>query len=81
MAIWFFLLKSIAGSIVGSAFASWFEETRLGIWFFSKINRLMEWASKRYNLEMLKREQRFMKKYPTIEKRIKDLEEKVNDNR
>ena len=33
--MWFWLLSSIAGSIIGSATESWFRDTKLGIWFYN----------------------------------------------
>ena len=34
--MWFFLISSIAGSIIGSAADSWFADTKLGVWFYKK---------------------------------------------
>ena len=77
MTLWFFILKAIAGSILGSAFANWFEGTKVGIWFYKKVENLMHWAAERYDLEILKTESRFKKKYPTIMERLEKLEKKV----
>ena len=49
--MWFFLLKSIAGSIVGSATESWFRDTKLGVWTYAKLDSLYTWASKRYGIK------------------------------
>jgi hypothetical protein len=37
----------------------------------------MHWAAERYDLEILKTESRFKKKYPTIMERLEKLEKKV----
>jgi len=34
--MWFFIISSIAGSILGSAADSWFADTRMGRWFYKK---------------------------------------------
>jgi len=36
--MWFFLISSIVGSILGSATDSWFADTRAGIWFYKKVD-------------------------------------------
>jgi len=36
--MWFWLVKSIAGSIIGSATANWFKDTKAGVWFFNKVD-------------------------------------------
>ena len=49
--MWFWLLSSIAGSIIGSATDSWFRDTKLGVWFYAKMDSLYTWASKRYGIK------------------------------
>ena len=51
--MWFWLLSAIAGSIIGSATESWFRDTKLGIWFYTKMDQLYTWASKRYGIKIL----------------------------
>jgi hypothetical protein len=65
---------TVLGSVVGSAFSNWFESTNLGIWLYAKLDQCMNWAATRYNLEILKTESQFKKKYPTIYTRIEELE-------
>ena len=36
--MWFFLISSIAGSILGSAADSWFAQTKAGLWFYKKVD-------------------------------------------
>lgn len=81
MHLYYWLIKTIAGSIIGSAFSSWFQNTLLGLWFYAKIDQIMNWAAKRYNLSIIDREDRFLKKYPNIAKRISALEDQLNDRR
>ena len=75
--MWFFLISSIAGSIIGSATDSWFRDTRLGIWFYNKIDSLYTWASKRYGLKLLTGEKKRMAKFPELNKRLDSLEKQA----
>ena len=56
--MWFWLVKSIAGSIIGSATANWFKDTKAGVWFFNKVDSLYNWAAKRYNVKLLTDEEK-----------------------
>jgi len=77
--MWFFIVKSIVGSILGSATAKWFETTAVGIWFYAKMSQLYNWAAKRYDLKILEVEEQWKKKYPNIARRIDELEKQISD--
>ena len=77
--LYYWLIMSIASSVIGTAFATWFEKTHLGIWFYAKVDQVMNWAAERYNLEILKTESRFKSAYPTIYKRLQELEKRVDN--
>ena len=51
-----FLISNIAGSILGSAADSWFADTKLGIWFYNKVDDVSTWASKKLGLKVLQDE-------------------------
>ena len=72
--MWFWLITSIAGSIIGAATESWFRDTKMGVWFYAKMDSLYTWASKRYGLKILTDEQERMKKFPQLEQRLQRLE-------
>ena len=81
--VWFFLISSIASSIIGNATNSWFSETKMGKWFYRKVNDVASWASRKLGLKVLANEADWKKKYPNValkidnlEARIKQLEEK-----
>ena len=44
--MWFFLIKAIAGAIIGDASAEWFKKTKVGLWFYKKVERLYNWSGK-----------------------------------
>ena len=85
--MWVWVVSAIAGSILGNATDSWFSQTKLGIWFYKKMDNLYAWTANKLNIEILASEEKWKKKYPNIaakmhelEQRLQDLEkEKIND--
>ena len=75
--MWFFLVSSIASSIIGSAADSWFADTKLGRWFYKKVDDVASWASKKLGLKILQNEDSWRKKYPNVAKKIDDLEARI----
>ena len=76
--MWFFLISNIAGSILGMAANSWFADTKLGIWFYKKVDDVSTWASKKLGLKVLADEKNWKKKYPRVNQKIGELEARVN---
>lgn len=75
--MWFFLISNIAGSILGSAADSWFADTKLGIWFYNKVDNVSTWASKKLGLKVLQNESNWKKKYPNVSKKLDELEARL----
>ena len=75
--MWFWIVSSITGSILGSATSAWFEKTAMGRWFNRKMEHIYNWAADRYGFEVLKSEDKWRKKYPNIAKKIDELEKYV----
>lgn len=76
----FFILQSIASSIIGSATESWFRKTKLGNWLYKKIDLFFSWSSSKYSLSLLKKEKNFYRNYPHLVDRIEKLEKEVFKN-
>jgi len=76
--VWFFLISNIAGSIIGSAADSWFADTKLGKWFYKKVDDVSTWASKKLGLKILKDENNWKTKYPNVAEKIEELEARIN---
>ena len=76
---WLFILtlKSILSSIIGSSFYQWFKNTKMGVWFQVRLDNLMEWVAKRYDIEIASREEKWLAQYPLLAKRIVTLEKEV----
>ena len=75
--MWFFLISSIAGSILGNATDSWFADTKLGVWIYKKVDNVSTWASKKLGLKILKDENNWKTKYPNVAMKIEELEAKI----
>ena len=75
--MWFFLISSIASSIIGNAADSWFADTKLGKWFYRKVDNVASWASKKLGLRVLQDETNWKTKYPNVAKKIDDLEDRI----
>ena len=75
--MWFFLISNIAGSILGSAANSWFADTKLGIWFYKKVDNVSTWASKKLGLKILKDENNWKTKYPNVAAKVETLEARI----
>ena len=74
---WFFLLKASASAILGQSTNAWFKKTKVGIWFYAKVDAFYTWAAKRYDIEIATKEESAMKKYPYLMKRINDIEKDI----
>ena len=75
--MWFFLISNICGSILGSAADSWFADTKLGKWFYRKVDDVSTWASKKLGLKILKDEANWQTKYPNVALKIEELEARI----
>ena len=75
--MWFFLVSSICGSILGNATNSWFGDTKFGKWFYRKVDDVSTWASKKLGLKILQDEENWKAKYPNVALKIDKLEAKI----
>ena len=75
--MWFFLISNIVGAILRNATNSWFVDTKLGIWFYDKVDNVSTWASKKLGLKILKDENNWKTKYPNVAMKIEKLEARI----
>ena len=75
--MWFFLISSIASSIIGSAANSWFADTKMGKWVYCKVDNVASWASRKLGLKVLADETNWKTKYPDIALKIDDLDARL----
>ena len=76
MLLW--IISSITSSIIGMAAESWFADTKLGVWFYKKVDNVSTWASKKLGLKILQDETNWKKKYPNVSEKIDKLEARIN---
>ena len=74
----FWIIGSITSSIIGMAVESWFADTKLGVWFYKKVDNVSTWASKKLGLNVLQDEINWKKKYPNVSDKIDKLEARIN---
>ena len=79
--MWFFLIKSIVGAILGQATNSWFKKTKMGVWFYAKVDCCYNWAAKRYDIQILSEEEKKMAKFPALKKRLDEIEKKLKEHK
>ena len=75
--MWFFLIKAMLGAIVGQSTNAWFKKTAMGKWFYKKVESGYNWAAKRYDLKVLTAEEKTMKNFPALAKRLDAIEKKL----
>ena len=59
--MWYFLIKAIASGIIGNAVNNWFADTKIGVWFYKRIDDVASWASRKLGLKVLQDEKNFLK--------------------
>ena len=72
--MYWFLLKGILSTVVGSQFYKWYADTKLGIWAQRHIDNFGEYISKKYNITLIKKQSKFERDYPLMMERIEALE-------
>jgi len=77
--MWFWLISSISGSILGGAANSWILDTKIGVWFYEKVDDISTWSAKKLNIKILSEEEAWRKKYPNIAKKLDDLDKRIKE--
>ena len=76
--MWFWLISSIAGSILGSAADSWFADTKMGRWFYNIVDQIATWSADKLGVKILQDEDKWRTKYPNISKKLDELEARLD---
>ena len=80
MFIWVFIIKAVLTGIIGSSFYAWFKTTRMGVWFNKKVDGVMSRIVKRCDVEVLKKQEKQIKKIPDIVlERLNTIEEQIGN--
>ena len=75
--MWIWAISAIAASILGNAADSWFAETKLGIWFYRKVDQVSSWTARKLNIKILAKEEAWKKKYPNVAEKISNLDNRL----
>ncbi|MDA9842885.1 hypothetical protein N9C44_00260 [bacterium] len=70
-------LKAILSSIIGSSFYQWFQKTKMGIWFQTKVDNFMQYLAVKYNIEVAKKDAKFRKQFPLIADKLNAMEKEI----
>ena len=76
--MYWFLLRSIVSTVLGSQFYKWYASTKIGIYFQNRIDQFLEYIAEKYDIEIMKKQSKFEKDYPLMMKRIEALENRQN---
>lgn len=76
--MYWYLLKTILSSVIGSSFYQWFKNTKVGVWFQDKLDDTMEYVSNKYDINIAKREENWLNQYPNLKQRIEKLEDQAH---
>lgn len=76
--MYWFILKTLLSSVLGSSFYQWFKNTKLGVWFQDTLDDYMEYLSNKYDIEIAKREENWLNQYPNLKERIEKLEDQAH---
>jgi len=80
--MWFFavpVLRACVTGVIGSSFGKWFSTTKAGIWFQAKLDNFMEYLSYKYDIDIAKKEAKWVKHYPKLAIKIEELENRISE--
>ena len=73
------IYTAIAGSVFGAIFVAYISTTRIGLWFYSKVDLMLDYLIKRWGWTWLQQpEDAWRKKYPFVTKKIDELEQRLH---
>ncbi len=74
----FWIISTIARSLLGAASVKWVSDTRAGNWCYDKFDSIADWASDRYGLDVLDKENvAWRSKYPSAAAKMDELELRI----
>ena len=73
------IYTALAGSIFGAIFIAYMSTTRIGLWFYAKVDLIIDFLVKRWGLTFLEQpEDAWKYKYPVIRRKISEIEERIS---
>ena len=72
------IYTALAGSVFGAIFVAYISTTRIGLWFYSKVDLTIDYFVNKWGWTWLQQpDDAWRKKYPHITKKIDDLETRL----
>jgi hypothetical protein len=72
------IYTALAGSVFGAIFVAYISTTRLGLWGYAKVDRVIDYLVERWGLTWLEQpEDAWRQKYPKITSKIDELETRL----
>tara|TARA_B100001287_G_C22625300_1_gene502200 strand:- start:10 stop:306 length:297 start_codon:yes stop_codon:yes gene_type:complete len=69
------IYTALAGSLFGAIFVAYISTTRIGLWGYAKIDRIIDYLVERWGLTWLEQpDDAWRKKYPKITNKIDEIE-------
>ena len=73
------IYTALAGSVFGAIFVAYISTTRIGLWFYAKVDLTIDYLVNRWGLTWLQQpEDAWRKKYPYVTKKIDELEQRLH---
>ena len=73
------IYTAIAGSLLGLAFSTYFQSTRLGLWLYAKFDLTVDFLVNLWGWTLLQQpDDAWRKKYPHVTRKIDELEERIS---
>ena len=74
------IYTGIVGSIFGAITVAYLSTTRLGVWFYRKVDQFLDYLVKRWGLKWLEEpEELWRKRNPVIAERLDELEKRISE--
>tara|TARA_A100001388_G_C28589032_1_gene412528 strand:- start:255 stop:551 length:297 start_codon:yes stop_codon:yes gene_type:complete len=72
------IYTAIAGSVFGAIFVSYMRNTKLGLWFYAKVDLFLDYLIKKWGLSFLEQaEDSWKYKYPMMRHKIDEIEKRL----
>ena len=73
------IYTALAGSVFGAIFVAYISTTRIGLWFYAKVDLLLDYLIEKWGWTWLQQpEDAWRKKYPYVTKKIDELEQRLH---
>ena len=73
------IYTAIAGSVFGAIFVAYMSTTRIGLWFYAKVDLFIDYLVKRWGLSFLEQpEDSWKYKYPMMRRKIDEIENSIS---